>query len=176
MSSKPRKLPTGIRARTLADGSTTYLVRVRRHGFTATETFPTLELALAFRAQAVAAAKGQAAPPAKPAPLVVQPDATAAVTVEQAIRRLCRGMRDGTIRNSSGRTFKPSVVRGYESDLRLHVLPASERWPSRRSPVATCSGSPTSSPPRRARARHGSRSLLYASRSASPIATASFTA
>jgi integrase len=32
-------------------------------------------------------------------------------------------MRDATVRNGSGRTYKPSVVREYEASLRLHALP-----------------------------------------------------
>jgi integrase len=33
------------------------------------------------------------------------------------------GAREGTVRNRSGDRFKPSVLRGYEQGLRLHVLP-----------------------------------------------------
>src|SRR5206468_7202075 len=33
------------------------------------------------------------------------------------------GARDGTIRNRSGDAYKPSVLRGYETSMRLRVLP-----------------------------------------------------
>jgi integrase len=33
------------------------------------------------------------------------------------------GAREGTTRNRSGDAYKPSVLRGYEQSLRLHVLP-----------------------------------------------------
>ena len=33
------------------------------------------------------------------------------------------GAKAGRIRNRSGRPYKPSALRGYESDLRMHVLP-----------------------------------------------------
>jgi integrase len=33
------------------------------------------------------------------------------------------GARDGTIRNRSGDVYKPSVLRGYETSMRLRVLP-----------------------------------------------------
>lgn len=111
----------GIQTRTRADGGTSYLVRIRRAGFRETATFDTIEDAQAWRARAVKAAKGQGDAPTKPARVPVPTGP--ATTVADAARRLCKGMRDGTIRNHSGRLFKPSVVRGYESDLRLHVLP-----------------------------------------------------
>jgi len=36
---------------------------------------------------------------------------------------LIAGMRDGAIRNRSGRQYKPSSIRSYERNLRLHVEP-----------------------------------------------------
>jgi hypothetical protein len=44
-----------------------------------------------------------------------------APTVEDAARRLVRGMRIGSIRTRDGKTFKPSTVRKYEEALRLSV-------------------------------------------------------
>jgi integrase len=44
-------------------------------------------------------------------------------TVEQAGAELIAGMRDGSIYDRSGRTYKPATIRGYERGLRLHVNP-----------------------------------------------------
>jgi len=49
--------------------------------------------------------------------------ATTTRTVREAAAELVRGMADGTVRTRSGAAYKPSVCRGYESVLRLHVLP-----------------------------------------------------
>jgi integrase len=45
-------------------------------------------------------------------------------TLRQASEAWLEQARDGAIRNRSGDRFKPSVLRGYEQGLRLHVLPA----------------------------------------------------
>ena len=44
-------------------------------------------------------------------------------TVNEAADELIAGMKAGTIMNRSGRVYKPSVVRGYEASLRLHIRP-----------------------------------------------------
>jgi len=44
-------------------------------------------------------------------------------TVDDAAKALLAGMRDGTIENRSGRSYKPSTIRRYELALRLHVQP-----------------------------------------------------
>lgn len=44
-------------------------------------------------------------------------------TVREAGDALLSGMRDGSILNRSGDTYKPSVIRGYESALEAHVFP-----------------------------------------------------
>lgn len=44
-------------------------------------------------------------------------------TVQQAWDKWIAGVRSGSIRNRNGDTFKPSVVRGYEGSMKLHVLP-----------------------------------------------------
>ena len=44
-------------------------------------------------------------------------------TVNEAADELIAGMKAGTIMNRSGRVYKPSVIRGYEGSLRLHVRP-----------------------------------------------------
>jgi integrase len=45
-------------------------------------------------------------------------------TVEQASAALIAGMTDGSIYDRSGRPYKPSTVRSYETAMRLWVLPA----------------------------------------------------
>ena len=44
-------------------------------------------------------------------------------TVNEAADELIAGMTAGTIMNRSSRIYKPSVVRGYEASLRLHIRP-----------------------------------------------------
>jgi integrase len=44
-------------------------------------------------------------------------------TVDEAVEELLAGMKAGTILNRSSRPYKPSVVRGYEASLRLHIRP-----------------------------------------------------
>lgn len=122
MASK-QQMPRGVELRVGSDGQTSYRVRVRRAGTVQTATLPTLEDALAWRARAVAAARGEADPPAAPSRPKLAALAATAPTVEQAARRLVRGMRDGSIRTRDGKRFKPSVVRKYEEALRLGVLP-----------------------------------------------------
>jgi len=109
---------------------------VRRSGATLTATCRTLEEALAWRAQALAAAEGRAEAPASPRPTAPAPEPPGrAATVEEAARRLCRGMLDGTIRSRDGRPFKPSTARKYEEALRCLVLPRIGAVP-----IATLSG------------------------------------
>ena len=45
------------------------------------------------------------------------------MTLREAAEELLAGMRDGSIVNRSGDTYKPSVTRGYEQGLRIHLLP-----------------------------------------------------
>lgn len=45
-------------------------------------------------------------------------------TVRQAGDALIASMRDGVVRTRSGRRYKPSAVRTFESNLALHVYPA----------------------------------------------------
>ena len=45
------------------------------------------------------------------------------ITLGEAAEAWLAGVRDGSIRNRSGDRYKPSVVRGYETALRLRVLP-----------------------------------------------------
>jgi integrase len=101
-------------------------VRVSRAGRSFSATLPSLEAALVWRAQALAASEGTAEPPEvpsarPPAPASAPPGQ--AVTVEDAARRLVRGMRGGSVRTNKGAGYKPSVVRKYEENLRCLVLP-----------------------------------------------------
>jgi integrase len=45
------------------------------------------------------------------------------VTVNDAADELIEGMRSGSVRNRSGRPYKPSAIRSYESALDLYVRP-----------------------------------------------------
>jgi len=44
-------------------------------------------------------------------------------TVKQAAETMLAGMRDGTLKNRSGHSFKPSTTRRYELAVRLHIEP-----------------------------------------------------
>lgn len=46
------------------------------------------------------------------------------VTVREAAAAWLAGAQDGSVRNRSGDSYKPSVVRSYETSLRLHALPS----------------------------------------------------
>lgn len=75
-------------------------------------SFPTLAAARAWRSEAqVAVRRGQLGLGSQ-------------VTVREAGAAFIAGARAGTIRNRSGDPYKPSVVRGYETSLRLRVVPA----------------------------------------------------
>ena len=121
---KPRHTP-GITARTDAHGVTRYRVRVRRNGTWQTATLPTMHEALAWQAQALSATAGLADAPEPPRRRTVVSQAPGrAVTVEDAARRLVKGMANGTVRTNKRKTYKPSTVAGYEIALRVDVLPA----------------------------------------------------
>jgi integrase len=116
----------GIIERRDAQGRSRYRVRVNRSGQNFSATLPSLEAALAWRAQALSAAEGLGEAPEPPAakrPTTQAVPTGRAVTIEDAARRLVRGMRDGTVRTNKGQPYKPSVVRKYEENLRLLVLP-----------------------------------------------------
>jgi hypothetical protein len=63
---KPNQEHRGITARTDRDGRTRFQVRVRRAGAYQTATLGSLEEALAWRAQALAAAEGRGEAPQAP--------------------------------------------------------------------------------------------------------------
>lgn len=117
----------GILERRDAQGRSRFRVRLSRNGHKFSATLPTLEVALAWRAQALSAADGTAEPPQPPRPTAHTVKLPAplgrAVTVEDAARRLVRGMRDRSVRANKGQPYKPSTVRKYEEALRCVVLP-----------------------------------------------------
>jgi integrase len=49
---------------------------------------------------------------------------TSGQTIRQAGEALIAAMRSGVVRTRSGRTYKPSAIRTFESNLELHVYPA----------------------------------------------------
>ena len=75
------------------------------------KTFPTLAEAKAWRAEALVALRRG---------VMRAPSAT---TLRQVWEAWLAGAREGAIRNRSGDPYKPSVLRGYETSMRLRVLP-----------------------------------------------------
>lgn len=103
------------------DGSIAYRLRVNARGVRIVEQLTTLEAALARRAEVLAAIRA-----GTPIPQIPEPEAHIrddAVTVHDLSRQLVRAMRSGEARTRDGARYKPSVVRGYERELRRHVLP-----------------------------------------------------
>jgi integrase len=82
-----------------------------RDGKRIRKTFGTLAAARAWRADAQAAVRRG---------MLKAPTST---TLREAAEAWLAGARDGSIRNRSGDTFKPSVLRGYEAALRSRILP-----------------------------------------------------
>src|SRR2546430_15122301 len=114
----------GILERRDASGRPRYRVRVRRTGRLLSATLPTVEAALAWRAQAIASVEGTADPPTPPQPAALAPKPPRRpATIEDAPRPLCRGMVQGTIRTRAGRLYKPGVSPKYEEALRRLGLP-----------------------------------------------------
>ena len=48
---------------------------------------------------------------------------TSGQTVRQAGDALIEAMRSGVVRTRSGRTYKPSAIRTFQSNLELHIYP-----------------------------------------------------
>jgi site-specific recombinase XerC len=114
----------GIVERRDAQGRSRFRVRVARRGYSFSATYPTLEDALAARAKALSAADGTGEAPEVPSRGVSPAAALArAVTVEEAARRLVRGMLDKSVRTNKGQSYKPSTTRKYEEQLRCLVIP-----------------------------------------------------
>src|SRR5690349_10097477 len=88
-SAMPQSKHAGIRERADAAGRLRYQVRVNRRGMSQQSTLPTLEAALAWRAQAIAAADDKGTAPSAPVRAATQPYAAArGETIEEASRRL----------------------------------------------------------------------------------------
>jgi integrase len=82
-----------------------------RDGRRIRKSFATLAEAKAWRADALGAVRrGTMRAPSQ-------------VTLREAAETWLAGARDGSIRNRSGDRYKPSVLRSYETSLRLRVLP-----------------------------------------------------
>ena len=114
----------GVAERRDAHGRLRFQVRVRRGGMYRVATFAKESEALAWKAAVLEAVENESEPPEPPQRVRSAPEPPGrAVTVEDASRRLCRGMVDGTVRARDGRPYKPSVVRKYEEALRCLVLP-----------------------------------------------------
>ncbi len=114
----------GVVERRDGAGRVRFRVRVRRGGASQTATLPSLEAALAWQVQALAAADGIGEPPERPKrPTLAREAPGRAATVEEAARRLCRGIVAGKVRARDGRPYKPSTARKYEEALRLLILP-----------------------------------------------------
>jgi len=90
------------------------------------KTFKTMSAAKAWRSDAhVALRRGELRTQTK-------------TTVREAADAWLEGARSGAIRNRSGDTYKPSVIRGYSSSLRRFVLPPSGRSSSPTCGESTC--------------------------------------
>jgi integrase len=75
------------------------------------KTFPTLAAAKAWRADAYGAVRrGTMRGPSK-------------TTLREAAEAFIAGAKAGTIRDRTGRAYKPSTIRGYERALKLRILP-----------------------------------------------------
>ncbi len=86
-------------------------VYLRREKRKVRKTFATLSEAKRWRRDAGAAAEHGAL------------RAPTRLTLDNAAELWLAGASSGAIRNRSGDAYKPSVIRGYEAALRLHVLP-----------------------------------------------------
>jgi integrase len=76
------------------------------------KTFATLAEAKDWRARGTVAASDG----------LLRPHTT--ITLHEAAAEFIDGMERGIVRTRSGELYKPSVVRGYESSLRIHLLPS----------------------------------------------------
>jgi integrase len=74
------------------------------------KTFPTLAAAKSWRHDASTAVRKRTL------------RAPAQTTLSEAWEAWLGGVRDGAIRNRSGDTYKPSVIRAYDGSIRRHVL------------------------------------------------------
>src|SRR5688500_2991709 len=107
----------GIDVRKRGDGKLAYQAHVfdKRTGKRIRKTFETKTAAKQWRTDAMAAmrAGGQ--------PLARQGNGK---TVTEAMEALLDGMKAGTVLDRSGRRYRPSTIRSYESAGKLYVIPA----------------------------------------------------
>jgi integrase len=75
------------------------------------KTFGTLAAAKSWRADALTGLRRGTVRAPRP------------TTVRTAAEELLKGMRSGAVRTRSGETYKPSVIRSYESAIELRILP-----------------------------------------------------
>jgi len=112
-------------------GRVVWRARVRRQGRAFAAEFPSVEAALAWRADVLAALAGSGELPERAVRPVPQRRTARAtpVTVEDACRALARAMRGGTVRTKQGGPYRLSVVRSYEENLRTLIIPALGEYP-----------------------------------------------
>jgi integrase len=112
----------GIQEFADAAGRRRFRVRLRRRGQDFSARFEKLGDAIRYRDAVLDALAGHGDMPELPKP-VVPASPGRAVTVEDCARRLCVGMREGSVRTNRGQAYKPSVLRKYEEALRVLVIP-----------------------------------------------------
>ena len=113
-----------IQELTDAGGRRRFRVRLRRRGQDFSARFEKLGDAVRYRDGVLDALAGHGELPELPKPVVFTPAPPGrAVTVEDCARRLCVGMREGSVRTNRGQAYKPSVLRKYEEALRVLVIP-----------------------------------------------------
>ncbi len=123
----PRKRPlaSGIKTRTVADGSTVYDVQVRRSGRRWSRTCYSLVEAERFRADAIAASRGDIH--RDPLPGERAPTSPSETLIAVALDQIKR-MSDGVLL-LQGRPYKRRSIRVNADALRLDVLPALGHMP-----------------------------------------------
>lgn len=103
----------GIEVRTSKKGRKSYRASVwsARDGKLIRKTFPSMAAAKSWRRGAlIELEQGRLRPPDP-------------LTIEEAAAEFLDGARKGSVRDRSGREYKPSTIRGYERALNLRILP-----------------------------------------------------
>lgn len=85
-----------------------------RRGKLVTRSFPTQGAARGWRQDVVTALRSG----------VIAPRARSTPTVAQALEDLVAGMRDGSVLDRSGKSYKPSTIRTYDHAARTYLTPA----------------------------------------------------
>jgi Phage integrase, N-terminal SAM-like domain len=109
-------MATGIDERTRSDGKTAYQAHVfdKRSGKRIRKTFDNKTAAKQWRTDAMAALRAGGQPLTR---------ATAGKPVRDSLTALLAGMRDGTVLDRSGRRYRPSTIRGYQSAANRYLIP-----------------------------------------------------